>query len=102
MLEFPQIRRPLNENPLGARPSQAKRPGQGPPDTANLSTAWSTDDELAALEAVWESLCQDAAASQAALHLPPLRPLSRLPRFDHRQPRRGFDRADGPSGRLAS
>ncbi len=39
-------------------------------DAPPVDAGWSPADELAALEVVWDSLCQDAASPVASLQLP--------------------------------
>lgn len=52
--------------------SQPRRPSPSLPLTQLTSTdrGWSPADEVAALDEVWASLCQDAAVPAPALQLP--------------------------------
>lgn len=62
---------------------------------------WSAADELAALETVWDSLCQDAARPAATLQLPVLS-RSLLSRDGGRRSLRRLQRRRSESGRIAS
>ncbi|MCP9796737.1 hypothetical protein [Cyanobium sp. Lug-B] len=89
-IELPQPRR---QN----RPSGEARPS---------ATGWSPADELAALETVWASLCQDAASPAPSLQLPVLS-RSSLSRDADRRPlrqvqRRGNDADRNDADRIAS
>jgi hypothetical protein len=62
---------------------------------------WSTADELAALETVWESLCQDAASPAPSLQLPNL-PSTSLNRASAQRPLRQRNRLGAAPGHLVS
>jgi len=105
MLELQQIVRQSNGRPMQqqsrGRPSPAVHNGTDQAEAGRDASGWTPDDELAALETVWESLCLDAASSQAPLQ-PPERSNTRPARIELRQLRRGSARSDGQGERLAS
>jgi hypothetical protein len=80
------------------QPRRQPRPsGEGP----GSSAGWSPADELAALETVWASLCQDAASPTPSLQLPVIARSS----FGHageRRPLRQRQRRREDPGRIAS
>jgi hypothetical protein len=99
-IELPQTH---HQTPGPLRPGPGGRAG---------ALGWSEADELAALETVWESLCQEAAAPRPVVPLPDL-PSSRLARASSRleaartrnagrSPQRRQDRLTDASDRLAS
>lgn len=84
-IELPQPRRQ-------SRPSGEARPS---------AAGWSPADELAALETVWASLCQDAASPAPTLQLPVIS-RSSLNRDGEGRPLRQRQRRRNDSGRIAS
>jgi hypothetical protein len=64
MIELPQARR-RSQPSLPSLPRQPFEALLAEAHSAELG--WSATDELAALETVWESLCQDAASPAALL-----------------------------------
>jgi hypothetical protein len=99
-IELPQTH---HQTPGPLRPGSGGRAG---------ALGWSEADELAALETVWDSLCQEAAAPRPVVQLPD-RPSSRLARASSRpeaawtrnavrSPQRRQDRLINGSARLAS
>ncbi|MCP9931694.1 hypothetical protein KBY82_12975 [Cyanobium sp. AMD-g] len=98
MTELPQPRLQFQSWPQG----MARRCSEAPPAAARLaSMGWSQADELAALETVWESLCQDAASAGTALQLPSLTRAPKPP-VGGQRPQRQRNRLAEISRRLAS
>lgn len=83
-IELPQPRRQ-------SRPSGEVRSAAG----------WSPADELAALETVWASLCQDAASPAPSLQLPVIS-RSSFNRDGEGRPLRQRQRRRNDTGRIAS
>ncbi len=84
-IELPQPRR------------QSRPSGEG----RSSAAGWSTADELAALETVWASLCQDAVSPGTSPQLPVISRSSLDPDGD-RQPLRQRQRRRIDTGRIAS
>ena len=68
MIDLPRLRRPLQSA------SSSLLPPNGPElaalEHSSDPAAWSAEDELEALETVWESLCHDAQAGRPSVQLP--------------------------------
>lgn len=76
---------------------QSRPPGEG----RSSASGWSPADELAALETVWASLCQDAASPAPSPELPVISRTSPNPDADPR-PLRQRQRRRIDSERIAS
>jgi hypothetical protein len=98
MIELPMFRHPSQPRPE----SPARQLSDAPPaDAGTIDAGWSQADELAALEVVWDSLCQDAASPVASLQMPKISRTTPAP-VDRQSPLRQRNRfTEGPA-RLAS
>ena len=67
MFELPMLRHPSQSRPESLAGQRSDAP---PVDAGAVDSGWSPADELATLEVVWDSLCQDAASPVASLQLP--------------------------------
>lgn len=98
MIELPQSRRQSQPRFQGL----SHQCSETLPALARLAeVGWSPADELAALETVWESLCQDAASPALSLQLPNF-PSTSLNCASAQRPPRQRDRLADTPGRLAS
>ncbi|KAF0652196.1 hypothetical protein L107_14942 [Cyanobium sp. Copco_Reservoir_LC18] len=77
------------------QPRRQNRPSR---ETGPSATGWSPADELAALETVWASLCQDAASPAPSLQLPVIS-RSSLSRDPDRRPLRQLQRRGNDADR---
>ncbi|MEA5411744.1 hypothetical protein VB737_08195 [Synechococcus sp. BA-120 BA3] len=80
---------------------QPRRQSRPSAEARSAAEAWSPADELAALETVWASLCQDAASPAPALQLPVISRSSPIRGGDVRPVRQRQSRRID-SGRIAS
>jgi hypothetical protein len=94
--------------PQPGRQSQPRRPDLSPhgaeplaAESRSTELGWSPTDELATLEVVWESLCQDAASPVTSLQLPTIAPTTQA-RAGGQRPLRQRNRLVEDQGRLAS
>ena len=97
MIELPQPRR-RSQPSLPSLPQQSSR--AFPAESQRAAMGWSPADELAALETVWESLCQDAATSATSRHLPSFTSIP-VARSSVQPPQRQQNRLAESPGRLA-
>ena len=96
MIELPMFRHPSQPRPE----SPARQLSDAPPaDAGSIDAGWTPTDELAALEVVWDSLCQDAARPVASLQMPKI---SRTAPVDRQSPPRQRNRFTDAPARLAS
>ena len=65
-IELPQPRRQSRSSGEALSSGEARSSGE----VGSSAEGWSPADELAALETVWASLCQDAASPAPTLELP--------------------------------
>ena len=80
---------------------QPRRQSRPSAESRSSATGWSPADELAALETVWASLCQDAASPAPSLQLPAMS-CSSLSRDAERRPLRQLQRRRNDADRIAS
>ena len=98
LIELPQPRRQSPSRIQGLQPQSS---GVRPVDAGSSAPGWSPADELAALETVWESLCQDATSPGSPLQLPNL-PSPAQARGGPQRPLRQRNRLTDTNGRLVS
>jgi hypothetical protein len=98
LIELPQPRR-QSPSRLQGLPTQSS--GVRLRDAGSSALEWSPADELAALETVWESRCQDATSRGTPLQLPN-RPSPRQARGRVQRSLCQRNRLTGAYGRLAS
>ena len=91
-IELPQPRRQSRSS------GEARSSGEVP----SSAEGWSPADELAALETVWASLCQDAASPAPSLQLPVISRSSPSRQGDDGRPQRQRPRPRIDTGRIAS
>jgi hypothetical protein len=81
---------------------QPRRQSRSSGDVPSSAEGWSPADELAALETVWASLCQDAASPAPSLQLPVISRSSPSRQGDDGRPQRQRPRPRIDTGRIAS
>ncbi len=81
---------------------QPRRQSRSSGEVRSSAEGWSPADELAALETVWASLCQDAASPAPSLQLPVISRSSPSRQGDDGRPQRQRPRPRIDTGRIAS